>query len=477
MEEEKKSGSTSKKQKHALINLETTAGSQSSTPTTHFDQIHQETKWSILKWFERVMDKYLQVSQRMHGKLVILNDASSTNVAQLQDKSKCSACHSVPKINYGYVLLYLLTSFWMLCNIYWTFADEDYFDLYYSLTMILFLALSINYIVLLHTKTKHKYAFQVFKKLLQTNKLWDSKKHNQNVKIACYLYFSVILMFQFVLLPALGVQIVIWFFQYEWWRDVDRVLLICSCLSLFLWFCQIFPAYITLVTLLWYRQLVCKQILVDLIDKETELTQLAQNINMNSLKKNYNVYEWYNHVYKPLSDKMQSEAELKWFKASYFCMILALFLQFWYGLSWLLKLLTYSSIYVSSVLYLSCVGIIVLTGGFLLIYFLCEQTKHYHKIEKTINKILVRCESKSTSVMHIRMGNAYDSNSNYDLNTDKIWLDGIRCRTAIQVNSITGSIFGYEISWVKFFRLTIVFAFTKILFFGLAADYNGWDTI
>ena len=181
MEEEKKCGSTSKKQKHALINLETTAGSQSSTPTTHHDQMHQETKWSICKWFEKVMVKYLQVSQRMHGKLVIFNDTSHTIGAR--NNSKCSAFNRISKINYGYILLYLFTSFWMLTLIYLSFVYENDFDLYYCLTMILFLALSINYIVILHTKTKHKHAFQVFKKLLQTNKLWNSKKHNQKAKI------------------------------------------------------------------------------------------------------------------------------------------------------------------------------------------------------------------------------------------------------------------------------------------------------
>lgn len=52
------------------------------------------------------------------------------------------------------------------------------------------------------------------------------------------------------------------------------------------------------------------------------------------------------------------------------------------------------------------------------------------------------------------------------------WLQCMQCKTGMQMHTLNGTIYKYEVSWLKIFRATIVFTTSKLIVYFVTLNFE-----
>lgn len=296
--------------------------------------------------------------------------------------------------------------------------------------------------------------------LLFNHTLWLSKKHNEKHKTMIYCACLYIVIFCLLFASAVTYLIVSGFLNQHRVNLYLHVAYIFGNISFALFSIQGIRHAFSIIAMIWYHSLVCKQLLIELMafkNKIENINVIRNNpslVTIPKLQKSMNIYQWFDTIYKKewiklrFIDKNCSVTE----GAGIIVFSLTIWLCLTFVFDITLNIVKYNhanEMFVFALLImLLCIVLICIV-----VMFLCQITKYYYQILRTM---------KTISVSHY---------ARYNI---QFWTQSQQLTKYIKVFAIKGTIFKYEVSWVKVFRLTLVFALSKLVVYGFTADYHTW---
>ena len=401
---------------------------------------------------EKLLVGYLKLTMKFHGPLAVFTRVSSGTFGW-----------KICKINYNYIFLYMFTLSWQFVNLFYRQYESEgaihKFDTCVSMVVSVYWMMFVTYWHSLNQdgieKMKYKYSYEIWKHLLTKTQLWHLTEHTQISKILVYIFAVVLILVQISMIFLVTAEVSS--------QNTSKIIIYTLFgMSVFVWFQQRCETLFFLISIFWFRELITKNVLINLQSQsQISVDSINSNINDNSL------FEWYKNVYKPNWIKIYTNVKLAKCQFIFFGFMLTWGLQVWRSTSKIINHVEGTVTSVDTVNVIFRLGVVIMScySIFVFVFFLCQQTKYYHEIKATINKIMVDSFDKIIS---------FNTNGSMNNSSNNFWVYGDQCLKSISIYSMKGTIGGYQMSWIKLFRATIVFAFFKILLYILEQDFDNY---
>ena len=418
------------------------------------------------KCFFKIVVLLSKFSMSTIGPIFVRDQNRST---KNHDNPKCTCCtifFCELDIQVGQLILYLISSLWVIALLSYFVSTISLVEIIEFCLFLLLHICSMIHITSVYndirnsssssnteTKSKTEIKRQILVVFQLLNESFIHDKLNLRHKILFYI--AVPLQFGFVILVFITYILEPIFFDNNFDSYIDTILSLCSVVSAMLYVVQIGCYCLSVYAIFALNEFYCKQLLSDLSTIYNDYNiqhalSCDDNINENDTHTNIDIdlNDWFDEKYHPkwqIMERNLKDGDWKWYKRQYFGYMMVCCLNIWVSIADLEEFgifrMVFDTLFVGSILY-----------GF--VACLCESTKTYYKIKNVINKMLI---------------------TSYARNNDHFWKKGNQCLKCVSVCSMKGQIYGFELSWLKVFRLTFMFAVTRILFYILEQDYRSWD--